>query len=182
MSHVVPLQCRQLAYCSWLHRFPSLSLCPQYPRLVFPPTLPIILDVITHYNVTHKGKRPLCLETDLSRTSSSLCIWVKKVSLRANRLSDICIFIISQKTNYSPEITFIQVFCQTAKKKKNWQLLHRLMSFKGRKVKWATPHAYKLNPRNYQITIRPRKPSVFLQLYHQNTCDWIYMPLIYLKR
>lgn len=58
-------QGRQLEDCAWLHSFPSLSLCPRYPRLVFPPTLPIILDVITHYNVTHKGKRPLCLQTDL---------------------------------------------------------------------------------------------------------------------
>lgn len=53
---------------SWLLCFSSLSLRPQYPRLVFPPTLPIILDVITHHNVTHKGKRLLRLETDPSRT------------------------------------------------------------------------------------------------------------------
>lgn len=64
-SLVVPLESRQLEDCAWLHSFPSLSLCPRYPRLVFPPTLPIILDVITHYNVTHKGRRPLCLQTDL---------------------------------------------------------------------------------------------------------------------
>lgn len=55
-------------HCSGLLSFSSLSLRPQYPRLVFPPTLPIILDVITHHNVTHKGKRLLRLETDPSRT------------------------------------------------------------------------------------------------------------------
>lgn len=53
-------------HCSWLPCFSSLSLPPQYPRLVFPSTLPIILDVITHHNVTHKGKRLLRLETDPS--------------------------------------------------------------------------------------------------------------------
>lgn len=46
--------------------FPLPSFCLQYPRLVFPPTLPIILDAITHHNVTHKGKWLLRLETDPS--------------------------------------------------------------------------------------------------------------------
>lgn len=65
------------------HYFPSPSFCPQHPRLVFPPTLPIILDVITHYNVTHKGKRLLCLETDLPRTNSSLWLLGKRKCLES---------------------------------------------------------------------------------------------------
>lgn len=63
----------RLEDCAWRHTFPSLSLCPPSPRLLFPPTLPIILDVITHDNVTHKGERPLRLQTDpsLQRTRLS---------------------------------------------------------------------------------------------------------------
>ena len=66
------------------HCFPSPSFCPLYPCLVFPPTLPIILDVMTHYNVTHKGKWLLCLVTDLPWTNSSLCIRVKKSVLKVS--------------------------------------------------------------------------------------------------
>lgn len=85
------------------HCFPSPSFCPPYPRLVFPPTLPIILDVITHYNVTHKGKRLLCLVTDLHRpgpNSSLPACWLKQVSWKSHtvsltaRASNICTFII----------------------------------------------------------------------------------------
>lgn len=78
--------------CSWLHCFPSLSLCPKYPRLVFLPTFPIILDVITHYNVTHKGKLLLCLEIDLCLTSCTKSLF--KVSLRTNKISNICAVIV----------------------------------------------------------------------------------------
>lgn len=95
----------QAAYCSWLSLFfSSPSFCPQYPRLVFPPTLPIILDVITHYNVTQKGKRLLCLETDLPLTNSCLWTLVKKVprksqwaAIRPTDSSDICILIICRQ-------------------------------------------------------------------------------------
>lgn len=58
------------------HGFPSPSYGPPFTRLVFPPTLPIILDVITHCNVTHKGKQLLCL-TDLGPTLPSAC-WERK--------------------------------------------------------------------------------------------------------
>lgn len=79
----MPLGRRQLEDCAWLHTFPPLSLCPPYPRLLFPPTLPIILDVITHDNVTHKGERPLRLQTDLSLWRTLLSAYGKKRCLES---------------------------------------------------------------------------------------------------
>lgn len=96
---------------SGIQCFPSPTFCPQYPRLVFPPTLPIILDVITHYNVTHKGKRPLHLETDLHWTGYSHCTSVKE---RANELSlmhtsaHICIVITYSQDNTISQTLFIK--------------------------------------------------------------------------
>lgn len=66
MTRCFTLAQRHNRWSGLLCFFSSLSLRPQYPRLVFPPTLPIILDVITRHNLTHKGKRRLRLETDPS--------------------------------------------------------------------------------------------------------------------
>lgn len=109
------------------HCFTLPSFCPQHPRLVFPPTLPIILDVITHYNVTHKGKRLLCLENDLPRTNSSLCLLGKRKCLESlselslsQRMLQYLHHYCLHTTHYSTEIPFIRYFCRTARK---WLLL-----------------------------------------------------------
>lgn len=80
--------------------FSSLSLRPEYPCLLFPPTLPIILDVITNHNLTHKGKRRLRLATDPSRTLWSSSHW---------ELTDGPVFACLWKHPF-PEIMI--VFCQ----------------------------------------------------------------------